>query len=126
MKTIQKLEIYAGLATLITSLIYIYISILPNIDLRNEEQTATELFSKIFLLIIFPALLTAIGSYTPSVKQSKIGFVALLFGTSFLMLFFGLFFMLAELVEPQALPLATYMLLTIREIIFLLSELQVE
>ena len=96
MKNIQKLEIGSGIATLIASSIYICISILPNIDLRNEGQTYTELFSKIFLLIIFPSLLTAIGSYIHSIKQSKTGLIALLLGGSFLILFFGLFFMLAK------------------------------
>lgn len=95
MKTVQKLEILASAAILVASAIYICVSILPNVDLKNKELDSITFLFKVFLLIIFPSLLTAIGSYVHATKQSQVGFIAVLFGGIFLMLFFGLFFTLA-------------------------------
>lgn len=91
MKTIQKLELCAGIATVISAAIYFYVSALPAINLRiKEENSITEVLSKGFLIIIFPALLTAVGSFVHTVKESRIGLVILLFGGSILTLFFGI------------------------------------
>ncbi len=89
-KTIQKLEIGAGLATLVASSIYFYKSVLPYMDSDIREQNSIVGPLKIFLLIIFPALLTAVGSYIHAVKQSRFGLIMLLLGSSILTLFFGI------------------------------------
>ena len=91
MKTVQKLEVFAGLATLATVLLYYYFFVYPEVRLLIESQQHFKknlLWS--FLILILPALLIAFGSYLHAVKHNKAGLVLLLIGDSVSIFFCGL------------------------------------
>jgi hypothetical protein len=94
MKTIQKLEICAGIATVTTVLLFIFFAGLLDIIKKNQdlnEAIKEELFWSVFILII-PAFLTAFGSYFHASKQSRLGLAGLFIGAGVLLLYFSVIF----------------------------------
>ena len=83
MKTVQKLEVFFGAATLLTALLSFYFVHSPLMRHPNSENSSIEGF--IFRPLIFfflPAFLTCVGSYIHSTKQSISGFViTIIFGS---------------------------------------------
>ena len=95
MKTIQKLEIGFGLATLVATLILLYLFASKAIS-DNHSDIIFESIISVVLLLILPAFLTGIGSIVHVVRQSRGGFITVLLGGTVLSLIFGLnFFSLA-------------------------------
>ena len=90
MKIVQKLELVAGAATLLTSILYFYFKVLPVVTLDKENDIDQKLFIKTALFLIVPGFLTAVGSYIHTVKQSQLGLVLLILGGGVLIIFFGL------------------------------------
>jgi len=94
MKTVQKLEVGAGIITLIATLLFFFFAGFLKIIKESEYFNTTvkeELFWS-FLILIIPSLLITFGSYFHASKQSKLGFAALIIGGSILMLYFGVIF----------------------------------
>lgn len=93
MKTVQKLEVFFGLATLITAVIEFYFEGIPQIkriaSLNSDTSVEGEVV-RAFLFLLLPATLTFLGAYTHAVRQSKIGFILLLIGGSILVLILGI------------------------------------
>jgi hypothetical protein len=91
MKAIQKLEVGAGLATLLTALppfFYIINHTLLRED-RLTDRSPKEVLVRAFLLHILPSLMTAFGSYAHAVKKSKLGLIVLFVGGGFFILLYG-------------------------------------
>lgn len=94
MKTIQKLEVCVGIATLLTVLLFIFFAGLLDIIKKNQDLNGAvkeELFWSFFILII-PAFLTAFGSYFHASKQSRLGLAGLFIGAGMLLLYFSVIF----------------------------------
>ena len=91
MKNVQKFEICAGLTTLLAVLPYFYVFVALDIEIAQENQDSiAKILLQSFLLLILPALLTAIGAYFHAVKHSWAGLGLLVFGSAILILFFGI------------------------------------
>lgn len=90
MKTVQKLEIFAGIAT--------FLLILPNLWLTDntfqkfiqESRNLTdEVFVSTFIFLILPASLIAIGAYFHATKNSILGIVILIVCGGFFIFGYG-------------------------------------
>ena len=96
MKTVQKLEIVFGLATLVGTLTVFYIVILRFIVWKLEKDEWDEIYRALFFAVIFiiaPGLMVGIGSVAHSIRKSSIGLNAVKVGGSILILYFGLSFL---------------------------------
>lgn len=78
MKTVQKLEIIAGVATFLAAILsFIYIGI-PDVKVLEElGYSSSDSFRRYFLFLLLPALFTVVGAYIHAMKQSIVGFVML-------------------------------------------------
>jgi uncharacterized Tic20 family protein len=89
METDQKLEFLAGVATFLSSFLFIYVIDYP--EFKRVAEFNKEPFNydwtRTFLVLILPTLLIAIGSYFHAFKQSKIGFVTVIISAGFVFLF---------------------------------------
>ncbi|MFN0278484.1 MAG: hypothetical protein ACKVRN_07770 [Pyrinomonadaceae bacterium] len=93
MKTIQKLEVGFGLATLVGTLTF-FCSIVLRYSLERIADDGWKEVEQIlpagFVFIILPGLMVGIGSVTHAVKQRFVGFILVLLGGITLVLCFGL------------------------------------
>ena len=122
MKTVQKLEIFAGLATFALALIGSF----TNFDLKvkNADTSIIGFLAGALLMAILPSFLVAVGSYTHAVKQSKLGLILLLTFGSIIVLFYGFSFLVGLLIgskiDASALTGFLFISLAIATIIFAL------
>ena len=97
MKTIQKLEVGFGLATLVGTLIFFCVSVLRYTAGEKENYGLDDIYQSIFfeggLLFIVPGLMIGIGSVVHTVRQSSVGLIAVLLGGTVLVLIFGFSFL---------------------------------
>jgi hypothetical protein len=94
MKTVQKLEIGFGLATLVSTLIVFYVTVLPAItDALRDNSWATfrSYVFQSFLLLIFPSFCVGIASTIHAAKGNHWAFLVVLLGGSILSLLFGIY-----------------------------------
>ncbi|MCC7308844.1 MAG: hypothetical protein IT173_14870 [Acidobacteria bacterium] len=92
MKTVQKLEIAAGFATFVTTFAYFCAYFLPYAKFEYENYGSADFATALlkgFLILLIPAVLTAIGAYFWAARSSRLGYVAAIFGGSIITLFFG-------------------------------------
>lgn len=79
MKTIQRLEIFAGLAVLVTASLSFYFIHLPQMeDLKRLGNPSQEFLTGNFLLLLLPALLILFGVCAHAIKRSIIGLLIIL------------------------------------------------
>lgn len=90
MKTVQKLEILGGLATLVVSSLFYYRIVLSYINDDRGEQYYTPILVRVFLGILAPALLIAVGSLIHALARNRFGFILTLLGSFVLILFYGM------------------------------------
>ncbi len=93
MKTVQKLEIAFGLATLLASVVIFIFSAMPAIKLEAMNGRWDIVYEHIFSTILFgliPALLIGIGSFFHAVYRRGIWFGCVLVGGTALILIFGM------------------------------------
>lgn len=85
MKIVQKLEIAAGVATLLSTVPYFSIDILPHAkfvyDNGGPFNAAVGLLVDSAIILV-PSLLTAIGAYVWAVKGSEFGFATVVSAAS--------------------------------------------
>lgn len=77
MKLVQKLEIAFGLATLILTIAYFCLNMLPYVKFRYENDGAFSsaiVLVSAFGMIVIPSVLTAVGAYFWATKRSSLGF----------------------------------------------------
>jgi hypothetical protein len=86
MKTNQKLELYAGLATQTVLLFYLFLSLLIVGISTNESYKS--LLEIVFVAWLF-SLLIAFGAYAHSKKQSLFAFTTLFIGVILFVLIWG-------------------------------------
>lgn len=85
MKTVQKLEIGAGLATFVSTLAYFCVYMLPYSRFVYENDGALSGFAVLlttFANLVIPGVVTAFGAYFWAVKSNWFGFGAVVFGAS--------------------------------------------
>ena len=88
MKNIQKSEFAFGIASLVTALINFLINFVPTLKNATEIESR-EILIWSLLFLIFPTLMTAVGSYFHATRQSSLGLILVfVFGGS-LALFYG-------------------------------------
>lgn len=76
MRTIQRLELFAGLATLITGLLSCYFIDLPGAKGMEElGYSYQETFLRAFFALILPGFLTLVGAYFHTARQSIVGLI---------------------------------------------------
>ena len=92
MKTVQKLEIVFGLATLVGTLTYFCIMLWLIVGKRGNDDIYRQIFF-LAILTIVPGLMVGIGSVAHSIRKSSIGLNAVKVGGSILILYFGLSFL---------------------------------
>lgn len=82
MKIFQKLEMFAGLATLIAASLSIYFIVLPEMERLEELKIANkDMLPQALLALLLPAFLLTVGVYIHIAKRSIIGFIiVLIFG----------------------------------------------
>lgn len=88
MKTIQKLEIGFGLATLVGTLAYFCIFLPFYFGKKEDSDIYREIFFSALPTIV-PGLMVGIGSVAHSARQRSVGLYAVLFGGGVLVLLFG-------------------------------------
>lgn len=92
MKTVQKLEIAFGLATLISTLIVFFISVSPAIRKEISEDRWNIIYGYLFwgfLLHMIPAFSIGISAFVHARRQSGSAFIILLLSGAVLVLVFG-------------------------------------
>jgi hypothetical protein len=77
MKTVQKLEVIAGVATLITMLLFIFFEDIPSLT-KTVEYSNGYPWVQAFFVLVFPCLLIAISSYFHALKNSYIGLAVII------------------------------------------------
>lgn len=95
MRTIQKLELFAGIATFVAMIMFIYFVDVP-LSRKIAEQyndLSGYHWMQTFLLLILPSLVVAISSYAHALKNNKValslilligGILSFLYGIGFL------------------------------------------
>ena len=80
MKTIQKLEIIAGAATLTMALLGFYFVIIPDMEqlVKPGDSKGSALLGSLLALII-PASLVLIGAYFHALRRSIVGLIFIIF-----------------------------------------------
>lgn len=77
MKTIQRLELFAGTATFITALLAFIFVLFPSI--KDDGNVSAELrFFWCIVFFVLPEFLIALGSYVHAVNRSIAGFFIIL------------------------------------------------
>ncbi len=105
MKTIQKLELFAGVATLIATIAFIYFVDIPlskKIAVQNNDSTGYHWIQPCLLLIL-PSLLIVISSYAHAFKESKIGFIVVVILSGTLSFLYAIGFLVGSAFEGQIL-----------------------
>lgn len=84
-KTLQVLEVSAGITTFLLTLPNVYLTYISFSDWIQESRITTEeILIPAVIFLIVPALLVAIGSYFHSIKHKSVGFLILFVCGSFL------------------------------------------
>ncbi len=92
MKTVQKLEIAFGIATLFSTTAYYGLVILPLAKFYYQKEYDGELYFSLvggFLLVVLPGILRGLGAYLWASKKSSLGFAAIMLGGTITALYFG-------------------------------------
>ncbi len=95
MKTVQKLEVFFGIFTLLAAIMLFYREGLSTLTDTNININRGELLMRMGLFLFLPAILTAMGAYIHAVKQFTFGLVFLFIGGGFLVASTGLLFLVA-------------------------------
>jgi hypothetical protein len=88
MRTIQKLEVISGFATLIATIMYIVYIYMPFMKKMAESNNDSDIYhwSGAFFILILPSFLILVSSYFHAFKQSYIAilhFFSYLLGSAF-------------------------------------------
>lgn len=96
MKNVQKLEIGFGLATLVTTWIFVFLFVFPVIvrELKDSNWNEAAWHSvSVFLFLLLPPLITSIGAVTHAIRQTRARFLLIFLGVAVLIFQFGIGFL---------------------------------
>jgi hypothetical protein len=88
-KTVQKLELYSGVAALFAAIFQLLFSTFVNES--SEVQSLSIILIFAFIVLIFPVSIIFTGAYMHAVKRNNTGFGILLFFGSLFICFWGYF-----------------------------------
>jgi len=88
MKTGQKLEIGFGIATFVMALMNFLFFSAPSLNKITDIPSERYLLIS-FIILVLPEFFIATGAYSHSAKQSRVGFILLLFFGILLVMFHG-------------------------------------